>query len=312
MPRITSCVKVRTLLTAVVLGISLTSGAQAATILFNPTGGGASGALAVSSFNWSAGTAVAEGAIPFTVGKTYTVLFETALSGLNGPSGTGIATPGLNSTYQITEIAVLSEKVTGLTVNGNGSVTATIALANASGTVTIFESPISGTPTYNFVTGAGFTSGTTIYSGLLTSDSTTYSDNTAVAGSGGVQSLNQFGGGNYSTTTTDPGQGNTSITMATGTVNTNYFVTIPITSSIFNAGTQAPFTQQAPATTFWNSFAPSPGTNNGTSGPDFLFQVSAATESFATPEPTSFAMALTALGIVPVVAWQVRRRRARA
>lgn len=303
----------RTFLTAAALWIALTSGAQADTILFNPTGGGASGALTVGSFNWSAGTAVAEGAIPFTLGKTFTALYETALSGLNGPNGTGIATPGLNSTYQITEVAVLSEKVTSLTTNPDGSVTAVISPGGGPTSVTIFQSPIAGTPLYNFVTGVGFTAGTPIYTATVVGDSTRFVDNTGVSGVGTTQ-LNKFGTGDYAATTTNQGQGNTTINLATSAPqNTNFFVSPSLLSSLFSGGTNTPFTQQAPATTFWNGFAPSPGANNGTSGPDFLFQVSAATESFsAVPEPASFVMALTALGIVPLVARQVRRRRATA
>jgi hypothetical protein len=247
------------------------------------------------------------------VGQTFTTLFETALSGLNGPNGTGIATPGLNSTYQITEIATLSEKVATLT----GS-TATFALAGGVTSVQIYETPISGTPTYNFVTGAGFVGTNLIYSATIANDSTSFTDNTATLG---TTALNKFGTGAYLSNTTDQGQGNTTIGLTTAAPpNPNYFVTPGISSSLFSAGTNTPFTQQAPASMFWNGYVPTIGgnntgngtANNGTAPGDFLFQVSAGTESFAVPEPASLVMAFTAVGIVPLVNWQVRRRRARA
>jgi hypothetical protein len=291
------------------LGIGLVTPAQADTILFNPLGGGAAGALSVGSFNWSAGTAVAVGGIPFTVGATFTALYETALAGVNSPTGTGIALPGLNSTYQITEVATLSEKVLSFSTAPDGTVTAVIGLSGGPTNVQIFQSPIGGSPTYNFVTGAGFTSGTLIYSATVTGDSTRYVDNTSTVG---TTNLNKFTAGDYATTTTNQGQGTTEIFMKTTTQNTSFFVSPSIVTSIFSGGTTAPFTRQAPASMFWNGVVPNPGSNNGTSGPDFLFQVDAASQSFAVPEPTSVAMGLTALAILPMVTWGLRKRRSRA
>jgi hypothetical protein len=316
------------------LGMSL-SGAQADTILFNPTGGVTTaggfspGTFSISSLNWGSGDALAVAAIPsgnLTAGATFQLYAQLKLAAINPSGGGGAVTPaGLNvaNGYQITEVVSYTEHVD--SVSNNAAVFSLNSVQNApSGEKIYFQDLAAGGTPANFNTGAGFTPVggiKTIYSASFTTDQSNYTDTTKVNPVlNPIVPLNPTGT-NYQTTTTDQGTGGVSQGTSRTTADSTFFVST-VFGSNFTSNLNNPFSQ-IPAAAQFNSptqaTGPAPagpipnvGTNNGTSGPDFLFQISGAAESFAIPEPASITMALTALGLVPLAAWQVRRRRAQA
>jgi hypothetical protein len=318
------------------LGMSL-SGAQADTVLFNPTGGTTTiggfspGTFSITSLNWGSGDALAVAAIPsgsLTAGATFQLYAQLKLASLNPSGGGGAVTPaGLNvaTGYQITEVVSFTEHVD--SVSSNAAVFSLNAIQNApSGEKIYFQDLLAaGAVPVNFNSGVGFNAAATgkvIYSATYTSDQSNYTDTTRTGASPGTPPFNPTGTF-FSGVTTNNGTGGVSLnTMKTG-IDTTFFPTLVINGSNFTSNLNNPFSQIPASIKFNDPTAalgagatgptPSIGSNNGTSGPDFMFQISGAAESFAIPEPASITMALTAMGLVPLgAAWQVRRRRAKA
>jgi len=339
---------------AAALGIGLASTASADTINFNPTGGATPGGSnpgtsAIGSLQWGAGDAVALNSITSAgggsiigVGSTFQLYFQLVLNGLNGPNGSPLgssATTGLNTNYQITEVASVSEVVQTL---GAGNATATFVLAgtqSAQSGLKIYYTDLTGSNAgatkASFIDGTGFNpngGGGAAFNKVILSatinglgSSSTYTDQTKNSGTP-VGNLNQTGPpvvGGFTATKTDVGGGSTGLTMSVNSVDTTFFQTPNIFASFFaTIGTQDPFQQVPPSTAFNRPndplgtaptfILPNPGATNGTSGPDFLLQLNGTPQSFAAPEPASLVMALSALVIVPLTTWQVRRRRAQS
>ncbi len=314
------------LLAVAALGMSLVSPAHAAsTILFDADGTGPTAPISTIGFNWAAGDALAVGAITgvgIVPGSTFQLYYQTHLLSLNVPSGT-MTPPGLGTTYQITEVASLTEVVSPLSTSSAAIFTLAPVQSPSSG-LKIWYSP--GTPA-NQSTGAGFiTPGATpgdglpglIFSASFTSNQSNYTDTTKSLMLPTVP-LDQSGSGNYPGITTDQGTGSTALNMSVLSANPTFFLTPGLFSSQFTSNLFNPFQSVATSLAFNDpslaagpTITPHVGANNGTSGPDFVLQVSGAAQTFSVPEPTSIVMALAALGIVPLATFQVRRRRARA
>jgi len=175
----------------------------------------------------------------------------------------------------------------------------------------------------NAITGQGYNQGTLILTKTVTSDTSNFTDSTRGGGTT-TTALNKSGGGDYTTNTTDQGSGSATLGLSVGNYLANFFLTQGLRFSSFSTNLVLPFSDLAPSNAFNDPNAPvgSPPTiipniggatgNNGTTGRDFLLQISGATESFAVPEPASVAMTLlgfVGVGIGSVVA---RRRQARA
>jgi len=308
---------------AAALAVCVGSTAKADLISFNPTGGATTsggfnpGTFTISSLQFAAGDALAKGAIVggggFTVGQTFQLYYQTVLTGVNSPGGP-ISLAGLNTAngYQITEVSTFTERVTSFNA---ATATATFALAGGPNTTTIYFADLgAGATKADFTTGAGFTSGTAILTKTVVVNDSNFQDTTRFGSTPGTTALNKSGGGDFLTTTTDQGTGSTSLTLAvTPGYNANFFRTAGLAGSFFSANQKTPFTEIAPSTSFFGgTITPVVGANNGTSGPDFLLQISGASESFAVPEPASVVMTL--LGFAGVGAGSVisRRRRAQA
>jgi len=333
MERLRSCIKRFAALSAVaMLGMALAPATRADTIVFNPTGGAATvggfnpGNLTVTSLNFGTGDAVAIGAIAnsgiVAPGSTFQLYFQGNISSVTLANGGGSFTPaGLNQPttgYQITEIASFTEVVTSLS---NNAVTFALApvQSTASGIKMYFQDLAAGAPMTNYNSGTGFSpppgTGQVIYSANLTSNQSNYTDTTKTGATTGTPPLNPTGTA-YAGVTTDQGNGGNNLSMA-GVSNPAFFRT-PVTFSNFTSNLTNPFLQVQAAAAFNSPNAPqgsapnilpNPGANNGTSGPDFLLQVSGASQSFSVPEPASISMAVTALAMVPLATWHVRRRR---
>jgi len=316
---------------------SVGSTVKADLIQFNPTGGVTTiggfnpGTFTISSLNFGSGDSVSIGAITpgvgLTVGSTFQLFYQTKLVSVNTPSG-GVFLNGLNAAngYQITEVSTFTERVTAITVGPTGT-TATISLQpSGTNTTKIYFQDLAapGAVAANAITGVGYNQGQLLLTKSVNFAVSNFTDTTRGGGQPTVP-LNGSGGGDYATNTTDQGSGSASLrlTVAPG-YNAAFFQTPGLVSSTFSANLVVPFSDLAPSTAFNDPNAPigsapsivpnigGPLGNNGTTGTDFLLQISGATESFAVPEPASVAMTLLGFVGVGTGSFIARRRKAQA
>jgi len=297
-------------LTATAASLLGTGSSARADFNFNPSGGAFSPTFTVSGLAFAPGNALAVDAGQLTVGQTFQLLFQTHLNGLTGPGAPNVV-PGLNSQYQITEVASLSETVSSVSTVA-GVTTVNFALNPANSQIKIYYN--AGAPVFNDATGTGFTAGTVIATLNPTNFvASQYQDTTAVVGTQKFDPNNPA-----DTRTANSGGGSTTIqnNVAPG-YNIAFFNpptgTPTLTSTIVKSNVSPQFDAVPPATSFTNIIpnslvVPNIGTNNG-SGRDFQLQVSGFTQSFQTapvPEPTS--VALFGIGLAGVVAIGLRKR----
>jgi len=337
MPRMFRCARLRPIFTAfALLGMSAFSAVHADSIVFNPTGGVTTtggfnpGNMTITSFNWGSGDALAVNSISggaiLAAGSTFQLYYQTKLIGLNMSSG-GNTPAGLNVSngYQITEIASFTEVVQ--VVSGNATTFGLAGSQSANSGIKIYFEDLAKAgagPMANANTGTGYNptaaAGIQIYSAGFSSNSSNYTDTTKVNPSTNpIQTLNPLTPTNYSGVTTDQGTGSTVLNMNNLVTNSSFFLTPGLVFSQFSSNLRNNFGDIG-ASLLFNlpnapigtapSLAPSVGANNGTSGTDFLLEISSATQSFAIPEPASLSMAFTALVLVSLATWRVRRRQA--
>jgi hypothetical protein len=182
--------------------------------------------------------------------------------------------------------------------------------------ITIYFNDLSGAGASkaNNDAGTGFAVGTPILQATLTSDVSNYTDTTKSLGLP-VQPLNPLGTG-YVGVTTDQGTGSTTLSAGVTSYNTAFFQNAPaIITTTFSSNLVNPYADIAASKQFTSingatAITPHVGANNGTSGPDFLLEVSGATQAFqVAPEPGTISMALTGLGLASLAAWRKQRRR---
>src|SRR3954447_922194 len=82
---------------------------QADFLSFNPTGNAANPAFTIGGIDLAPGNALARGAVPLTVEKTFELDFQSGLTGLINTNGLTFAPPGLNTTYQLTAVGSFTE-----------------------------------------------------------------------------------------------------------------------------------------------------------------------------------------------------------
>jgi len=318
---------------AVAVAAGLAASAQADTIGFDPDGAGIlNPTYQINGLGFGAGNVLAKGAIPLTVGSTFQVYFQTHLTSLTGPTAPP-ATPGLNQTFQITEVGTFTERVESITATPTGTV-ATFSLANtANDRINIY---FNNAVTFNDAAGTGFTDGRVIAS--LDPTSFTSSQFTNASGpnlNAPLRQFNQTGAGNGTLAQSVQGTGSTGINNGVLSYDPLFFNPPTgnprLVSSIFNANLSAIFDAVSPSLRFRDPNATpgvlgtilpvigpnSPGTGagaiNGQTGPDFQFQVSGFTQSFsAVPEPGTVTMAVMGFGFFGVGSFVARRRRLRA
>jgi hypothetical protein len=193
---------------------------------FNPQGTGVAGAVPTTGLQFAAGSALVlntagnsgtvrgGSAIPLTDGETFTLLYQTHLSGLSGVTNQQFATA--LGAGQVTEVAILTEVAH---LNGN---TATFTLApTGPQQVSIYANP---TSVYNDAMGTGFTAGTMI--ATLTPQATDYQSTFTSFGANGAlfnQTNPQQGTAAGTTTTTVSGGGFTSFNNTVVSTNPSYF-----------------------------------------------------------------------------------------
>src|SRR5262249_11338344 len=115
------------LIAVIILASSIGASTRADLINFDPDGAGGDPAFQIAGFDWSVGNSLAVGALPLTtVGQTFQLYYQASLSGLIDADGNSFTPAGLNSAYEITIVASVTEVVTGI-----AGATATFAVAPA-------------------------------------------------------------------------------------------------------------------------------------------------------------------------------------
>jgi len=305
---------------AVTLGLCLAPAAKADPILFDPDGaGGVNPAYNITGLGFGPGNALAINAITpgvgLVLGAQFTLDYQTHLTSLVGPGAPNFV-PGLNQTFQITEVASFTEVVTGLTTAADGTVTATFSLVpSAANRMNIY---FNNAVTFNDAAGTGFTDGTLIAS--LNPSRLISSQFTDTTSTNGLTQFNRTNAGNNSGSgQTTQGSGSTNLASNVLSTNPAFFITQPLLSSLLNSNLSSVFDAVPPSVRFTDILGgttttrtPNIGAINGRSGPDFQIQVSGFTQSFAVPEPASVAMTVIGLAGAGLGSFAARRRQAKA
>jgi hypothetical protein len=281
----------------------------AAPIEFNPTGNGnPADTYAVGSFGWAVGNSLAVSALPLSVGETYQLDYQATLANLIDPNSNSFVPPGLNSTYQITAVASVTEVVTSLTPDGS---VATFALAPTQSPNSFFEIYYNSALVASDLAGTGFNVGTLILS--ASPDPTlANSGNFALAlnGSGSpiIEPFDQFDPVNYPGILSVTGTGSATLDGDVSSFDPAFFET-NLAQISFDTSNTTPFLETDPSMLFVGSpgagapnVTPNIGTINVVNGTDFQFQAdanssftSAAPTVTTTPSPTSATLGTTPL-----------------
>jgi hypothetical protein len=293
----------------------LGSSARAAFIDFNPTGTGATPVMTIGGIDLAPGNALARGAVPLAVGKTFELDFQSSVSGFSDANGRTTAPPGLATSYQITAVGSFTEVVTSL---GPNNTVTTFALAPNQASNSFFELYYNPAVVANDLAGTGFNQGTLILSGkptsllanvgtLLTTDST---------GSPTInQPMDQFLSNHYPGINTVSASGSAMNSVDVTFFNPAFFKTA-VSQLSFNSSLVTPFGQVSPSAMFTNqagggspNVIANTGSINGLTGPDFQFQ---ADPNFSfliapIPEPASFVLASLGFAVVLCISVWMRK-----
>jgi len=306
------------LIAAALLGLSacVASRSARADFAFNPLGTGAGGAVVTSTLDPAPGNALSVGGVtainnfvagnPNLTSRDFQLYYQANLQGISGPGGT-IPLPGLNSTYQVTVIGSITERVTG--VIGTEAQFSVSPVQNNS-FLRIYDTQPPGGVSYDNLAGTGFTDGNLILSATpIISANGSGSFRNVV---GAPVTFDQFGANNYGITTTVVGNGVSTIDFSVNSALAGYFPNgVPsIIGLEFITSSSTPFNAVNPSARFTTLvggvptlFSPSIGAINGTSGPDFQFQA----DAFVTPVPEPTSVCLMGLGVIGVLAYSRKR-----
>jgi len=265
---------------AVVLGIPA---AAHAGVLFNPTGGGASGAIDLGQFGWSTTSAVAVGGVTAiatcannanacgTPTTAFTVLTHARLVDTTDQSSQDNTPSGLNHSYEITMVAGFQEVVTSVSANSAQFATTGVGFVEL-----YYDTNLNS----NALTGHGYNDGVLILQGL--SDQAGQLGTFTVTGGGAGTNLDQFppgapGNNQYTGQSTVTGTGsNSDIPVDTLTQDYNFFVTQLASFGLdfANISQQLPFRQVDPSDCFTPTVSGAAvGTHTSGTRPCALFHV---------------------------------------
>lgn len=320
----------------IALALSASGGANAGT-MFNPTGGGASGALDVGQLDWSPTSFVARngnaaisnwvnsnGACPDN-SCDFIVYTQARLAGSTDQANNANSMPGLNGSpgaapYEITMVLGLTERVTSVSSPpGSGQGITTFDTVPTS--VSFLQLFRDGAVNANQLTGTGFNDGTLILTGReVELASGAFSTNL----NADPELLDQFDTDNYGGQLTVVGQGGTGdFGVDNLNLNAGFF---PNGLDVFgirmaNISPTVPFVSVDPMAQFVTEngtfYTPNIGDINGqfnNGAPDFLSQVdfnsplAPGGAPFPVPEPASLAILGLGLGALGIA----RKRHSRA
>ena len=310
--------KVNGLAAAVMMSLSIA--AQADIITFDPTGtAGVAGDITnVGAFDWTPGSALADGVNTATgIGPAFTTYYQANLATLNDGASNPIWLNGTGGDYFT---AVLGFGETSTCANASvpcNNATFTLDTTNPVNFYSIFAVGANG----NNLTGAGFV-GTSILSGTLVIDG--FASNFALANPQSVppQLLDQSPDNvdSWAGTTTVTGTGASNFRVRITAVDANYFPNLMvggfITTSFFNTSQVLAFNQVDPGRCLSDGVTDCAinsdvGTFNGVpvgagGGPDIIFQAD-ANASFTRTVPEPATLALISLGLMGVGTFGRRR-----
>src|SRR3954447_8239505 len=308
---------------AATLILSSAWSSQASSLVFDPDAGGNSVKVSVNTFQYGAGNSLARGAVPFTAGDSFQLLFQGQLNSVVTDTAAQLTPVGLNAAgiiggvapYEITIVLSATETVS----NALGNL-ARFELSPAQAPNSFIEIYYDPNQNANALAGTGYNDGMLILRAV---------PNANVANAGmfsqanpqpsGAGNLDNFGTNDFVTA----GPGGTNVTSVLGVaatklsavvtyVNPSFFPT-PVQGDVgqqvaigdiisFDLSQAAPFDTTQPSRLFVGtantgtdsgpaaSVTPALGASNGTSGPDVQFQTIAAATIFAgsatsTPTP---------------------------
>ena len=267
----------------------MTSAAHASiNVTIDPDGAGPNGNSTVSGLDWNTGNALAlptgysmdlatgdisdtgtTNATSLAVGDILQTYVQGNLSAFNGPS---INVTGLNSDFEWTVVAAISEVVTNISTNAlTGAQTADFANLDAATTAALggknYFYVFSGPVNWNALLGSGFTDGALVMSGTVDGYNTTTAIGTSSfqakptttcnpADTSGCQALDQFGSqDNYSdanvTTIAGQGSGDAYVTVDQASINPAY-IKSALTSLVltYQTSLNLPYANQDPSDCF--------------------------------------------------------------
>jgi hypothetical protein len=283
--------------------LGMTNPIQAATIPFDPDGGG-NGFINIDSLDFSPGNSLFQGlgtllghpATPAAPDPAVPTLLriQTRVGNLNNAS-LGDLTPGaLNNSYELTmymEVPVTS------TFDGNFT-----DFAITSANTGTFELWYDSTNNSDSLAGTGFRDGTKILDGKFNSADGSFSNLTPFTG---VDTFDKFGVDNYAGFQTQQIAGGGSFDVNIGTADAGFFGIVPPQLKFLVSTTDlaTPFSSSNPSKLF-SGYAPILGNQNG-QGPDFQAQADAAASFDVIPEPSTWL--LLSVAAMAGLAWGRRR-----
>jgi hypothetical protein len=333
------------LLSAVALALPLASHAIG-TFQFDPDGAGAAAVRTVDLFDWAPGNALAVGGSPafgLATGDLTKLLYQANLS-VTSLGGVNNFANGLSLGNFISVVAGFEEVATVVGNTANFALTGTLGPApSASNFFYIYANP---TAIGDSLLGTGFTAGSAIMSGYVSSVSSsnftytvydtsgTASDNSASCTNalGGtlvplsatqancMTILDRFGVDDWSPTLTMVGAGTTDMVLTITGVNSAYFPDLTpgavLTTGFINTSQVDPFAQVQPSRQFSNDGIANGGTaanvgdingfNMTTDDKNFIFQAD-ANMSLERAIPEPGALALVGLALLGAGAASRRR-----
>jgi PEP-CTERM motif len=298
--------------------VILGSSAHGGSIVFNPTGTAGDPVYSIGGIDPGPGNALAVGALPLAVGKTFQLDYQASVSDLISTNGLPLAAPGLTSSYQLTTVGSFTEIVTSL--NSTGTL-ATFAVAPNQSPNSFFQMYYNPAVVAINLTGTGFNAGTLILSGKPSTTAPSigiFSLSTTSSGSPVITQFDQFLSNHYPQVSSVAGSGSAMLSADVTYFDPAFFKT-PVSRITFNASLVTPFEQVNPSALFNGlpgggapNVIPQLGTVNGFNGQDFQFQVD-SNLSFtrsSVPEPASIILAgIGLLGVLGLAAWTRRNKK---
>jgi hypothetical protein len=260
-----------------------------APFVFDPDGTGSLPATQVAGFLFNTGNALADNAVPVSVGNTFQLYYQSSLAGLTDINGNNVIPQGLGApgspgtTFEITAVVSFTERVVTLTPDG---AVASFALAPAQAANSFIRLYYDNTPDSDALAGTGYNDGVLIYSASPDSSepntgSFTVARDPNNPANPAIDQFDRFPrptDNDYPNTLSVTGSGAAALAGETVTVNPDFIKTPNVNGILFGAQTETPFTRTDPSRRFFNgttTFPADVGVINGAPQgrpTDFQFQ----------------------------------------